>query len=83
MTQDKNWLKDLYPGYFAMTMATGIISVALKLQGYKQFADVFFILAIVTWLTMTFLYTWRLIQFPKAVLEDLSNPRTTFFFSLL
>ena len=75
-----HWLKDLYPGYFAMTMATGIISVALKLQDFITLSEIFFVIALVTWLVMTILYTWRLIQFPKAVLEDLSNPRTTFIF---
>ena len=81
MTQEKqNRLKNLYPGYFAMTMATGIISVALHLQNFLLLADVFFVMAIITWFVMTFLYTWRLIKFPKAVIENLVNPKTTFIF---
>ena len=81
MTLEKqNRLKNLYPGYFAMTMATGIISVALHLQNFLLLADVFFVMAIITWFVMTFLYTWRLIKFPKAVIENLVNPKTTFIF---
>lgn len=75
-----HWLKDLYPGYFAMTMATGIISVALKMQSFFQLAEVFYYITIITWVVMTILYTWRLVKFPKAVLDNLTNPRTTFIF---
>jgi len=81
MIQNKtNWLKGLYPGYFAMTMATGIISVALRLQNFILLSDAFFVMTLLTWLVMTFLYTWRLIKFPKAVIENLLNPKTTFIF---
>jgi len=78
--QTKIWLKDLYPGYFAMTMATGIISIALELQGYLIISEVLLILAILTWFILTFLYSWRLIRFPKTVIENLTNPKTTFIF---
>jgi len=74
------WLRDLYPGYFAMTMATGIISVALRLQDFVVASDVFFIITLLTWCVMTFLYSWRLLKFPKTVWENLINPRTTFIF---
>lgn len=80
MSLDKHWLRDFYPGYFAMTMATGIISVAFDLHDFSILSNVFFILAIFTWLAMTFVYTWRLAKFPKEVLENLINPRTTFIF---
>lgn len=75
-----HWLKDFYPGYFAMTMATGIISVALRLQEFYRLAEAFYLFTLCSWLIITFLYTWRLIKFPKQVLENLKNPRTTFFF---
>ncbi|MCF6288135.1 MAG: tellurite resistance/C4-dicarboxylate transporter family protein [Proteobacteria bacterium] len=75
-----HWLKDLYPGYFAMTMATGIISVALRLQNHLTLADIFFVTTLLTWVILVTLYTWRLLRFPQAVLENLTNPRTTFMF---
>lgn len=61
-------------------MATGIISVALRLQDYLTLSKIFFVFTIITWLIMTILYSWRLIRFPKAVWENLTNPRTTFIF---
>jgi len=75
-----HWLKDFYPGYFAMTMATGIISIGLRLQDFIKLSNAFFLFTLITWFIMTFLYTWRLIRFPKEVLENLTNPRTTFIF---
>lgn len=79
-TSNRNWLRDLYPGYFAMTMATGIISVALFMQSFQKLSNIFFVITLVTWVIMTLLYTWRLIKFPKIVLENLINPKTTFIF---
>ena len=78
--ENKNWLKNLYPGYFAMTMATGIVSIALSLQKYEALANVLLLLTLVSWLVLTYLYTWRLLKFPKAVIENLTNPKTTFIF---
>ncbi len=77
---NKLWLKNLYPGYFAMTMATGIISIAFDLQNFTLASEVFYGMTIVTWVIMTGLYTWRLIKFPKTVLDNLINPKTTFIF---
>ena len=79
-SRNKNWLRDLYPGYFAMTMATGIISVALRLQKYYLLSNIFFVIAMITWLIMTVLYTWRLIKFPKTVAKNLLDPKTSFIF---
>jgi tellurite resistance protein TehA-like permease len=75
-----HWLKDFYPGYFAMTMATGIISIALRLQELVLLSEILFVVTILTWLVMTFIYTWRLVKFPKTVIENLKNPKTTFIF---
>lgn len=80
MSNHKHWLKDFYPGYFAMTMATGIISVAFFLHDNIVLSNSFMIMTIMSWFVMTFIYTWRLIKYPKAVIENLTNPRTTFIF---
>ncbi len=78
--ENKIWLRDLYPGYFAMTMATGIISVALELKAYPLLSNSLFVATIISWFILTYLYTWRLIKFPKTVVENLTNPKTTFIF---
>ena len=74
------WLKNLYPGYFAFTMATGIIAVALDMLEMPMLSDVMYVITVATWCVLLFLYTWRLVRFPGAVWGDLMNPQTTFFF---
>ncbi|MBE9536869.1 MAG: tellurite resistance/C4-dicarboxylate transporter family protein [Proteobacteria bacterium] len=83
-TAKLTWLKNLYPGYFTLTMATGIIAIALDMLEMPMLSDVLYIITLFTWFTLFTLYTWRLIRFPKIVWADLMNPRTTFtFFSFV
>lgn len=74
------WLKNLYPGYFSLTMATGIIAIALDMIESPLLSDILYVMALISWLSLSGLYVWRLIRFPKVVLADLMNPRTTFIF---
>jgi len=74
------WLKELYPGYFALTMATGIIAIALDMLEMPMLSDVMYVIALISWFTLLGLYTWRLIQFPKIVWSELTSPSTTFIF---
>ena len=78
--ENTNWLKNLYPGYFAMTMATGIISIAFYLHGNTFISNNFMVITIMMWLVLCYLYTWRLIKYPKMVFENLKDPKTTFVF---
>ena len=74
------WLQDLYPGYFSLTMATGIVSTGLDALGMSIAARSFYFLALMSWVVLVSLYTLRLSLFPKVVLENLLNPKTTFIF---
>ena len=75
-----DWLKNLYPGYFTLTMATGIIAIAFDMLEMAVASNVMATIACVSWCIMFALYTWRLVVFPKAVLENLLSTRTTFIF---
>lgn len=78
------WLEDMYPGYFTLTMATGIIGVALHLLDIKVLSNLIYWATLVSWGAIFVLYICRLIYFPKAVFDDLMNPRKTFsFFSFV
>ncbi len=74
------WLKNLYPGYFSLTMATGIIAIALDMLEKPMLSDVMYVITLISWCALLVLYTVRLIRFPKVVWDELTNPRTTFFF---
>ena len=74
MTKEKlQWLKHLYPGYFALTMATGIITIGLDMWHVDAIAQAFYGMTLFSWCVLLVLYTWRLLVFPKEVLENLLN----------
>jgi len=67
----------MYPGYFTMTMATGIISVGLRLLEMGALAEVMYVLALLSWAVLFG-------GFPRSVFDDLMDPRKTFsFFSFV
>jgi tellurite resistance protein TehA-like permease len=79
-TIKSNWLKDLYPGYFSLTMATGIIAIALEMLEMPLFSDVMCYIALASWVILFAINIFRLIRFPRALWADLTNPRKTFNF---
>lgn len=75
-----SWLKSLYPGYFTLSMGTGIIAIGLDMLAMHSLAAMFYAVTLISWCTLLVLYTWRLIRFPEVVWSELTSPRTTFFF---
>lgn len=79
-----HWLERLFPGYFALVMATGILSFAFRLADITLLADLLFGGAVLAWLILVVLSSWRLLKFPGAVKADLLNIRLVFsFFTLV
>lgn len=77
-------LATLHPGNFAMVMATGIISIGFRIQGYDTLAEALFIYALLAWLALLGLSLLRVARYPRAVLADLTNPRMVFsYFTLV
>ncbi len=66
-------LQSLHPAYFAMVMATGIVSTAAYLTGYELIARSLVVLNIVAYLVLVVLYVLRAFRFPRAVLADLAH----------
>jgi tellurite resistance protein TehA-like permease len=79
-----NWLTQeiarLYPGSFALVMATGIISNALYLEDHRPLSDALFVVNAIAfpWLIAATLI--RAIRFPRALWADLIDPRLVFSF---
>jgi tellurite resistance protein TehA-like permease len=72
----------MHPSYFAMAMATGIVSVACHLVGYPRLATGLFALNVVVYATLWVLTLLRLVRYPGAVLADwLSHGRGVGFFT--
>ena len=64
---------DLFPGYFALVMATGIISIACYLLDMMTLAHVLLVVNIVAYLVLWVLLLLRLFLFFGRVKEDINN----------
>ena len=66
-------LADLHPAYFALVMATGIISIACFLLGMNTFAIVLLVVNLVAYVVLWLLLLTRLVFFFARVRSDISN----------
>lgn len=73
MSLGVSFIRSLPPAYFALVMATGIISVAAKLQGFPRVASALLSLAWGIYILLFGLTLFRLLVFPKAFFADFSN----------
>ncbi|MBP8240896.1 MAG: hypothetical protein KAX36_00860, partial [Thermoflexales bacterium] len=70
----------LFPGYFALVMATGIISNTLYLEGHRGVSNLMFGANLVTFPWLVLLTSLRAARASKALWADLTNPRLVFSF---
>lgn len=68
----------LNPGYFALVMATGIVSTAMGSHRAFALSVALLWIAVAAYALLVVAYTWRLIAFPAAVLADLRDPARAF-----
>lgn len=73
-------VRGLSPGYFALVMATGIISVGMRLIGRDLISQVMLIICAVSWVLLVALTIWRIVGYRGAMVEDFTNPRRAFGF---
>ncbi len=69
-------VKELYPGYFALVMATGIVSISAHLLGMSVLAHLLFQINVCAYLILVLLTVGRLFSFFRSVLGDLTDHRT-------
>jgi tellurite resistance protein TehA-like permease len=70
----------LFPGYFALVMATGIISNTLFLEGHHALSNALFAINILAFPWLALLTGLRVARFHRAVWADLTNPGLVFSF---
>jgi len=73
-------VRTLHPGYFALVMATGIVSVGLRDLGVSPASVALLWLAGAAYVVLVVLNGWRLVSFPGEVRRDLSHPVRGFGF---
>ena len=74
----------LFPGYFALVMATAAVSVACQLLGYSTIASALLWLNWLFYFVLWMLTLVRLVRFPRRVIADLfDHQRAPGFFTLV
>jgi tellurite resistance protein TehA-like permease len=74
----------LHPGSFAFVMATGIVSNALFLEGYRELSGLLFGANALAYPWLAILTILRAFRFPEELWSDLTDPRSVFsFFTLI
>jgi tellurite resistance protein TehA-like permease len=78
---DTRWpdmVRQLSPGYFAMVMATGIVSTAAAADGARSLSVVLLVLAIAAYLVLAAGYSWRFASYRADFLADATDPAAAF-----
>ena len=70
----------LNPGYFALVMGTGIISVAMHNNDRIVLSAVLFVIAAAAWVILVVLHCWRIARFWDLLRIDFTDPRRGFGF---
>lgn len=73
-------VEGLTPGYFAVVMATGILSVGMHLEGFDLLSSVLLLVCGAAYAVLVLLTAWRLVSFSGAMVEDFTDPRRGFGF---
>jgi len=77
-------LRHLHPGNFALVMASGILSIGLQTLGHETLSGAMGAFAMAVWVLLLAASLLRLLRHPRAVRDDLLNPRMVFsFFTLV
>jgi tellurite resistance protein TehA-like permease len=70
----------LFPGYFAIVMATGIVAVGASQQDFDAVAKALYLVAAVAYVVLLALYGLRLARFPRRVFADATSHAKGFAF---
>ncbi|MBL8776319.1 MAG: tellurite resistance/C4-dicarboxylate transporter family protein [Acidimicrobiales bacterium] len=70
----------LFPGYFALVMATGIVTIGAEQQELSRLADGLYVVAGVAYVILVVLTVARLVRFPRRLIDDLTSHAKGFAF---
>ncbi|WP_241979670.1 tellurite resistance/C4-dicarboxylate transporter family protein [Cryobacterium suzukii] len=73
-------VRTMPPGYFAMVMATGILSIGMNLIGVAGLSYALLVVCAGAYLALLVLTTWRFVAFRSDFLDDLHDPNRGFQF---
>ncbi len=67
------WLEELSPSYFALVMATGIVSIGCQLLALRAVGVALVVVNVIAYIVLWILSLWRAGRFPRAMLADLAS----------
>lgn len=70
----------LFPGYFALVMATGILAIGAELEAVAVLPVVLHAVASVAYVVLAVMLVWRIAAFPRRVLADATDHAKGFSF---
>lgn len=73
-------VQTLTPGYFALTMASGIISVGLELEGFHALSSALIVICAASYAVILVVSLVRLVRFREDMRRDFMNPARAFGF---
>jgi tellurite resistance protein TehA-like permease len=73
-------VRTLFPGYFAMVMATGIVGIGAAQQDIRWLAEALYAVAAATYVVLGVLLVWRLAVAPKLLAADITSHAKGFAF---
>lgn len=76
----RSMVRELSPGYFALVMATGIVSVGLADDGRRLLSRCLLGLTVAAFAGLIFLNLWRLVSYRAELVADLTDPAIGFGF---
>jgi tellurite resistance protein TehA-like permease len=73
-------VRTLAPGYFAIVMATGVISIGLRLEDFMLLSNILLVIGSASYVLLIALTLWRIAAFSTVVAKDLKDPAAAFGF---
>ena len=73
-------VRGLTPGYFALVMGSGIISVGMGLKGFTVLSLALLVVCAGSFAVLLVLTGWRLVAYRSAVVSDVNDPARAFGF---
>lgn len=73
-------VEGLTPGYFALVMASGIISVGMRLEGFAVLSLLLLAVCATAFVVLLALTAWRFVSYRQATNDDFLDPRRAFGF---
>jgi tellurite resistance protein TehA-like permease len=73
-------VEGLTPGYFALVMASGILSVGTAMDGHRTLSRLLLVVCAASFVVLLALTLWRFVAYRAATTEDFLDPRRAFGF---